>query len=251
MRHLFRKTKAPTAFDYIHERELVANMYEALLRRTGIADKVARIKELSQPDWFEDQGLPRLATRAREKAGKEQEADKFLQYRHAMRSAVFAVEDVVLRRQLIACERECRALKLKSLEIDLRAARAQQRRAGRLAPWKPLLGMLGAGFAAILGWRLGGPMWGAAAGMFVGAGAVYGAVYRVKMGRRTLDGAALEILEETIEEIVQQEVFTSREESSGADHDARLNELKSKDQTPDESDESCPHPDAQAMTAPY
>lgn len=177
MQNWFKKTKqSKPEFDYFFERDLLVERYQALLEQAGIANEVRNIQEMLEPSWLEDHDLPPLFTRAYSKAKKQQGSAKFLGYRHRLRHVIFAVPDLAFRQQLIACERQFRALKLKSFDLDLSKARQEQNRAGNIKPLEVLWSSLGAGSAVIIGWSLGGAMWGTAAGAFGVVGAVYGAL---------------------------------------------------------------------------
>src|SRR5829696_2871093 len=85
----------------IDEMRTLRKQYREFVEKAGIADKVERCEDSLGPSIFDEETLPPLFTKARDKALKELLASNRLFYRDCVRRAVFGAEDKDLRRQII------------------------------------------------------------------------------------------------------------------------------------------------------
>jgi len=227
MRNPFKRTREEDASEYFKEREKLAETFRSLAARASVTDRLERCEQLLEPDWLEDQNLPPSFTRARSKAERQRATGKLLIYKFQVRLAIFGVENIALRIELIACQRKLHALRLKSFQHDLYAARQQHTRARKFGRLNIFWSALGAAVFVLIGWGWGGPMWATAAAAFAIVVSIYSALDHSEAKREAVEEATAEILrvEESIEEMVENEVFDSFEESCGVDSVAREREL--------------------------
>jgi hypothetical protein len=213
MKNPFKRQVEIERLNYSKERDALAEQYRSLVDRAGIAAEITHCQEILEPDYFEDQHLPPSFTRARKRAETQQDARKFEQYRYRLRKTVFGVSDLAVRREIISCERKFRKIKLESLERDLWDAHRRRNQLGKFGV-SQLGAAVGGASSVIIGWRLGGNMWGTAVGVFAVIIAIH---FVVAEQRRMLDEADAEMsdLEDNVDEAFGQEVFTPYEEGTG------------------------------------
>jgi hypothetical protein len=217
MRNPFKKSDVQKPFDYFREQQAVVEEYGELLNKAGIAEEVRRCEEMLEPHISEDQDLPPLFTRARATVTKQRETGRAGVYRFGLRQIIFRVPDLELRKALIRCVRKLRDLKLESFRRDLWDAQRRRNQVGRTSTISIAFAGLGGGIAVLIGWNLGGAMWGTATGIGAVIMAMHGVADQERTNRRAVQGVEEEIadLEKTIEEIYEGEVFDSSEEHTG------------------------------------
>jgi hypothetical protein len=211
--NLLRKPKAP-ARDYFREREALSKAFMDLVERAGIAREIERCDAILEPNYFDDQHLPPLFTEARTEAQDKQRALNFERYKARLRSIIFAVQDVEVRRHLIMAERKLWQIKVKSFQHDLDNARRELQSVRYLSSKEVFTPALMAGVVSLAGWHFGGAMWGTAAAVFAVVSTLYQLVDVEQRRRdRTIEAEnELSRVRSRLNQVVKQEVFALVEE---------------------------------------
>jgi ABC-type transport system involved in cytochrome bd biosynthesis fused ATPase/permease subunit len=188
-----------------------------LSKKAGIESAIERCVRLLEPDYFEDRHLPPLFTKARSAEQQKLDERKFQAFRYCKRDVIFAVTDVELRRQLISLERKFHDLRVRSFQNDLAEARRRLNQARMPDRYTSLFAAIGGAVVVVLGWQFGGVMGGTAAAVFALILAMYALPELERSRALSVQQATEEVadLEATINNIVEEEIFTQLEEDTG------------------------------------
>jgi hypothetical protein len=209
------------SFDYSREERALGEQYADLIEKAGIAAQIAQCEGWLEPHYSEDRHLPPLLTDARQEERKRQEAHKFQSYRRCMRDVLFSLADPALRKEIIAIERKMHALRIKSAQHDLWDAQHRRDIAGKPNSYSGFFAALAGAAIVLLGERFAGQTGAIASAVFALIMAMFALQELEWLRHRSMERAAAEVadLRETVNEIVQNEVFLLVEEDTGEKHD--------------------------------